>query len=97
MNMHLNVRWESLEIRLGMSEEYPTFDWQELATIWHFVDSQTQVVVQQSTLTSVTLERDELTEKKATLEHKCVATQSQINSLQVRTQSTYCMSDTQKD
>ena len=66
-----------------MSEEYPTFDWQELATIWHFVDSQTKVTIQQSTLTSVTLERDELTEKKATLERKCVAAQSQINSLQV--------------
>ena len=51
----------------------------------YFVDSQTQVAVQQSTLTSVTLERDELTEKKAALEHKFVTTESQIDSLQVST------------
>ena len=51
----------------------------------YFVDSQTQVAVQQSTLTSVTLERDELTEKKATLEHKFVTAESQIDSLQVST------------
>ena len=51
----------------------------------YFVDSQTQVAVQQSTLTSVTLERDELTEKKAALEHKFVTAESQIDSLQVST------------
>ena len=51
----------------------------------YFVDSQTQVAVQQSTLTSVTLERDELTEEKAALEHKFVTAESQIDSLQVST------------
>ena len=51
----------------------------------HLVDLQTQVTVQQSTLTSVTLERDELTEEKAALEHKCAAAQSQINNLEVST------------
>ena len=49
----------------------------------YFVDSQTQVAVQQSTLTSIALERDELTEEKAALEHKFVTTESQIDSLQV--------------
>ena len=49
----------------------------------HFVDSQTQVTVQQSTLTSVTLERDKVTKEKAALEHKCTAAESQINNLQV--------------
>ena len=40
-------------------------------------------MIQQSILTSLTLEKDKLTEEKAALEHKCVATQSQINSLEV--------------
>ena len=48
-----------------------------------FGNSQTQVTIQQSTLTSLTLEKDKLTEEKAALEHKCVAIQSQINSLEV--------------
>ena len=47
------------------------------------VDSQTQVTVQQSTLTSATLERDKVIKEKATLEHKCAAAESQMNNLQV--------------
>ena len=72
------VRWESLEIRLGNWKRSTLHQLQ-----WYLVDSQTQVTVQQSTLTSVTLERDELTGEKATLEHKCTAAESQINNLQV--------------
>ena len=41
------------------------------------------MTVQQSTLTSVTLERDKVTEEKAVLEHKCAAAESQMNNLQV--------------
>ena len=50
------------------------------------------MTVQQSTLTSVTLERDKVTKEKAALEGKCTAAESQINNLQVCTASNVHMS-----
>ena len=50
----------------------------------NIVWSQTQLTTQESTLTSVTFERDELAEEKTGLEEKLMALQSQTHELQVR-------------
>ena len=50
----------------------------------NIVWSQTQLTAQESTLTSVTFERDELAEEKSGLEGKLMALQSQTHELQVR-------------
>ena len=46
--------------------------------------SQTQLTTHESTLTSVTTERDELAEEKTGLEEKLMVLQSQTHELQVR-------------
>ena len=46
--------------------------------------SQTQLTVQESSLTSVTSERDVLAEEKTDLEGKLIVLQSQSHELQVR-------------
>ena len=50
----------------------------------NIVWSQTQLTAQESTLTSVSFERDELAEEKTAMEGKLITLQSQIHELQVR-------------